>query len=112
MSSWLSDAHVLLPKKSIAAKAGEWLMDNSYVVERAGRQIQDDLPRGYYVRLAALSVDDACLPRVYALAHGIVSGTSLQLTVESISRFVSAYQKVALLYLAELWALPTMLRLT
>ena len=113
MAGWMRDAHAILPKQPGVPKATEWLMDNAYVVERAIRQIRDDLPPGYYRRLPALAMDDESRPpRVYALAHGIVSGTSLQLTAESISRFVSAYQEVELLDLAELWALPTMLRLT
>jgi cyclic beta-1,2-glucan synthetase len=113
MAEWLRDAHTILPGQPGVAKATEWLMDNAYVVERAVRQVRGDLPAGYYRRLPALAIDDESRPpRVYALAHGIVSATSLQLTAESISRFVSAYQRVEMLDLAELWALPTMLRLT
>jgi len=113
ISSWLSDAQAVLPEQPDAAKAAEWLMDNAYVVERAAREIQTDLPRGYYRRLPALAVDDDSRPpRIYALAHEIVVATSLQLTTESIRRFVSAYQRVEMLDLAELWALPTMLRLS
>ena len=113
MAGWMRHAHAILPNQPGVPKATEWLMDNAYVVERAIRQVRDDLPPGYYRRLPALAMDDeSCPPRVYALAHGIVAGTSLQLTAESISRFVSAYQEVELLDLAELWALPTMLRLT
>jgi cyclic beta-1,2-glucan synthetase len=88
-------------------------MDNAYLVERAVRQIREDLPRGYFLRLPTVVVDDASRPpRVYALAHGITSATSFQLTAESVTRFVSANQSVEPLELAELWALPTMLRLT
>ena len=113
MAGWLRDAHSILPDQPVIAKAAEWLMDNAYLIERAVRQVRDDLPPGYYRRLPALAIDDeSCPPRVYALAHGIISATSLQLTAESISRFVSAYQKVEMLDLAELWALPTMLRLS
>jgi cyclic beta-1,2-glucan synthetase len=112
ISRWLLDAHAILPKEPAAARAAEWLMDNAYLVERAVRQIRKDLPRGYYTRLPALAIaHESRPPRVYALAHGIVDATSLQLTAESVIRFVSAYQKVETLELAELWALPTMLRL-
>ena len=113
MSPWLSDAHAILPTEPAAARAAEWLMDNAYLVERAVRQIREDLPRGYYMRLPAIATDDGSRPpRVHALAHGIAYATSFQLTAESVTRFVSAYQGVETLELAELWALPTMLRLT
>ena len=109
---WLSDAHAILPREPAAAKAAEWLMDNAYVVERAVRQIREDLPPGYYTRLPALALhDETRPPRVYALAQGILRATSLQLTAESVTRFVCAYQTIDTLELAELWALPTMLRL-
>jgi len=113
MSEWLSDAHTVLPKETSAAKAAEWLLDNSYIIQRAVRQIRKDLPPGYYARLPALAIDEMNHPpRVYAVAQTIVRATRLQLTTESITRFISAYQQVETLDLAELWALPTMLRLT
>jgi len=88
VSRWLSVAHVVLPKEPAAAKATEWLMDNAYMVERAAVQIRENLPRSYYMRLPALAIDDAsCPPRVYALAHGILHATSLQLTTETVTRF-------------------------
>ncbi|MBW2243563.1 MAG: cellobiose phosphorylase, partial [Deltaproteobacteria bacterium] len=112
MSGWLTDAHASLQDHPDAARAAEWLADNAYLVERAVRQIREDMPRGYYSRLPALAVDDESRPpRVYALARGIVHATRLQLTAESVTRFVSGYQDSDKLQLAELWALPTMLRL-
>ena len=51
-----SDAHVMLmPKSPRHDQAAEWLMDNAYVIERAVRQIREDLPRGYFLRLPALA---------------------------------------------------------
>jgi len=113
MPRWLSDAHTILPQEPAAAQAAEWLMDNAYLVERAVLRVREDLPHDYYSRLPALAVDGSPRPsRIYALAHGIVRATSLQLTAESVTAYVSAYQEVEMLDLAELWALPTMLRLS
>ncbi len=112
LADWLGEAQSLLAVQPDAEKAAEWLFDNTYVLERAIRQIREDMPPGYYKRLPALADDDGVhWPRVYELARGIISATSLQLTAESIRRFVAAYQRVERLDLAELWALPTMLRL-
>ncbi len=113
VSQWLTRANAALPGEPTADKATEWLFDNAYLVERAIGQIRKDLPSGYYKRLRALVLEDGSRPpRVYALAQAIVHATHLQLTQESITRFVSAYQKADQLDLAELWALPTMLRLS
>ncbi|MCP4960311.1 MAG: cellobiose phosphorylase [Actinomycetia bacterium] len=113
MPAWLSDAYAALSHRPAAGRANEWLRDNAYVIERAVRQIGEDLPRGYYSLLPSLGIDKVSRPpRVYGLAQEIARVTSLQLTTESVTRFVSAYQEVETLELAELWALPTMLRLT
>lgn len=115
MSGWLAQARAVLPTAQgpIASKAAEWLLDNTYLVEGAVRQVQTDLPAGYYTRLPALASDgDKRAPRVYAIAHGLVHDANLQLSAESVIRFTNDYQQITPLNLGELWALPTMLRLT
>jgi len=109
---WLQDASLILSEQSTGMSAAEWLMDNRYVIDRAVEQIREHLPAAYYSLLPALAIGEGPgSPRSYAVARGILVATSLQPTVESISRFVSAYQEVETFELAELWALPTMLRL-
>ncbi len=109
---WLFDAHAVLRDEPAADKAAEWLRDNAYVVDRALRQIREDLPPGFYKQLRALAIEKGIhSPRIYDIGQGIVRATNLQLTAESIARFISAYQQVETLDLAELWALPTILRL-
>lgn len=95
------------------AKAAEWLLDNDYQVERAIRQIRHDLPDSFYRRLPALAspADDLGLPRIYALAHGLLRASRLQLSLSACVQFVRAYQQAVPLTIAELWALPTTLRL-
>ncbi len=114
MPGWLADAcRQAEVAEGPAAKAGEWLLDNSYLIERAVRQIREDLPAGYFARLPALALDGGeRVPRVYAIAHGLVRASSLQLSAATVARFTNAYQKTAPLLIGELWALPTMLRLT
>ncbi|NLD54095.1 MAG: cellobiose phosphorylase, partial [Burkholderiaceae bacterium] len=94
------------------ASAAEWLLDNDYQVRRALLQIAEDLPPSFYRRLPALSGSDKDgLPRVFALAHGLLQSTHLQLSLTSAVAFVNAYQDRSPLTIAELWAFPTMLRL-
>ncbi|HEX5304584.1 MAG TPA: glucoamylase family protein [Dyella sp.] len=92
--------------------AGEWLLDNYYLVEEQIRIAQRHLPRGYNRELPRLA-DGATegWPRVYALALEIISHGDGRVDDDSLGRFISAYQGIQPLTLGELWAIPIMLRL-
>ncbi len=93
--------------------AAEWMLDNYYIIQQALREIEQDLPPGYYVELPSLGDEDAFggYPRIYAVAAAIGWEAGYQLDKERIVRFVLAYQTQQPLETGELWALPTMLRL-
>lgn len=111
---WLDRARALLadPTPEVA-KAAEWLLDNDYLVERAVRQIKEDLPPGFYRRLPALAQGaDRGLPRAYMLAHELLRASHLHVSLPGAIAFALAYQKNgAWLTIAELWAIPALLRL-
>lgn len=89
----------------------EWLIDNYHVVADALREVQEDLPRTYYRELPKrLDGPMAGLPRVYELAVALIAHTDAALDEATITRFVQAYQQVAVLTIGELWAVPIMLR--
>ncbi len=92
--------------------AGEWLLDNSYIVHEHIREIRTNLPGGYYQELPKLANGTlAQYPRVYDVAIELIAHTEGHLSLENITLFVREYQKVARLKMGELWAIPTMLRL-
>ena len=92
--------------------AGEWLLDNLYLIEEQIRTAERHLPRGYSRELPRLAHGpSAGLPRVYDIALEAISHGDGRVDPEGLSRFVAAYQKVTLLNLGELWAIPIMLRL-
>ncbi len=92
--------------------AAEWLLDNFHVVQEQVREAHEDLPRHYYSELPKLRRGEfAGAPRVYALAVELITHSDSRLDLETLSRFVAAYQKVAPLALGELWAIPIALRL-
>jgi cyclic beta-1,2-glucan synthetase len=94
------------------APAGEWLLDNFYLIEQQIRTARRHFPKGYSRVLPRLGKGpSAGLPRVYDLALETISHGDARLDLESLSGFVSAYQTVAVLNLGELWAIPIMLRL-
>ena len=92
--------------------AGEWLLDNFYVVEEQIRTAAKHLPKGYSRELPQLrGGHSGGLPRVYDLALEAISHGDGRVDPEYLSRFVAAYQTVTSLKLGELWAIPIMLRL-
>ena len=92
--------------------AGEWLLDNFYLIEEQIRTAKRHLPKGYSRELPCLTHGpSAGCPRVYDIALETIAHGDGCVHTESLSRFVAAYQTVATLKLGELWAIPIMLRL-
>src|SRR5699024_1782619 len=75
-------------------------------------QIDEDLSKAFYQRLPRLGAPEyQGLPRVMAVARALLDDSQLQVSLTSVVEFVNAYQEEGALTIAELWALPTMLRL-
>jgi cyclic beta-1,2-glucan synthetase len=103
---------VAAKEKLQIAPAGEWLLDNFYLIEEQIRTARQHLPRGYSRELPRLAEGPSrCLPRVYDLALETISHSDGRVDIETLSRFVAAYQSITQLTLGELWAIPIMLRL-
>ncbi|BCX02272.1 MAG: hypothetical protein KatS3mg053_0210 [Candidatus Roseilinea sp.] len=116
-------AQLRQPDDRLPSYAAEWLLDNLYVVQGAIRQVREDMPRGFYRKLIKLPNYPGELrgiPRIYAIAQEFISSERARLDpvdIERASRFMQLYQDVqrpgdAPLTMAELWALPVMLRLS
>ncbi len=101
------------PSKDVAfSQAGEWMLDNFYIIEQALHQIQQDLPQGYSNQLPKLS--ETALkgyPRIFALGWEWVRYSQCHLDLAQVATFVQDYQQITPLTIGELWALPTMLRI-
>ncbi len=101
----IKDKHRVTP-------AGEWLLDNFYLIEEQIRTAKKHLPRDYSEHLPQLENGaSAGQARVYDLALQKISHSDGRIDIESLSGFVRAYQSVTPLQLGELWAIPIMLRL-
>ncbi|MFN2424864.1 MAG: GH36-type glycosyl hydrolase domain-containing protein [Candidatus Binatia bacterium] len=112
LEDWFERVGDVAQKGGAEQKIAEWLLDNAHQVQRAVRQISRDLPPAYYRRLPAVaSADGARLPRVYHLARSLASVTSVQFDLPTVTNFVIDYQRTNQLRIAELWAVPTMLRI-
>ncbi|HVR81200.1 MAG TPA: glucoamylase family protein [Luteimonas sp.] len=92
--------------------AGEWLLDNFYLIEEQVSIARRHLPKGYSRELPRLTGGPSTgFPRVYDIALEAISHGDGRVDADSLSRFVAAYQSVTPLKLGELWAIPIMLRL-
>jgi len=92
--------------------AGEWLLDNLYLIDEQIRTARRHLPQRYSAELPCLERGaSAGLPRVYDIALNAISHGDGRVDPDSLARFVNAYQENTPLALGELWAIPIMLRL-
>ncbi len=94
--------------------AGEWLLDNFYIVQQAFDEIRQDMPAKFYAELPRLGTNNAPLagyPRIYGTAREVIKNSASHLEMDQIEEFLAAYQQVTPLTMGELWALPTMLRI-
>jgi len=92
--------------------AGEWLLDNHYLIVEQIRMARRHLPRSFNRELPHLR-QGPCrhLPRVYHLACELISHVDGRIDQVHLTRFIAAYQETHPLKLGELWAVPIMLRL-
>jgi cyclic beta-1,2-glucan synthetase len=112
----LVDDYRALAKTATAEKpitsAGEWFLDNFYIVEEQTREVVKDLPARYYRELPKLLDGPlAGYPRVYGIAWAILAHSDSALDVQRLKLFIDAYQSVAQLTIGELWAIAITLRL-
>lgn len=112
----LIKAHQILTAAAAAKQpippAGEWLLDNFYLIEEQIRIIKRDLPKKYESNLPQLHGRKIknC-PRVYDILLQIIAHSDGRLDIESLRRVIQAYQQARPLTLGELWAVPLLLRL-
>ncbi len=112
LSDWLERVRSYCQDPAAAhMRAADWLLDNDYQVARTLRRLERDLPPTFYRKLPALGASDDHAPRVYVLARAILDTLTPQISLNGLVQFIRAYQESTALTNAELWALPSMLRL-
>jgi cyclic beta-1,2-glucan synthetase len=92
--------------------AGEWLLDNFYLIEEQILTARAHFSKRYGRELPVLANGPSKgLARVYDIALEVMVHGDGRIDPENLRRFVIAYQRVSELTLGELWAIPIMLRL-
>ncbi|MDU4598869.1 MAG: cyclic beta 1-2 glucan synthetase, partial [Clostridium sporogenes] len=97
---------------NMTVPAGEWLLDNIYLIEKEYKDIKKNMPSSYYVKLPVINKGIMkCYPRVYHLALAIIHNFHGNMDKDFIIKFINEYQKNNILTSSEVWALPIMLRI-
>ena len=110
LAAYRNIAETVLAKNEITP-AAEWILDNFHIVDEQLRGIRDHLPVSYYRLLPKIAAGHlAGYPRVYGLAWAYVAHTDSRFEMETIQRFVRAYQRIQPLTIGELWAVAIHLR--
>ena len=92
--------------------AGEWLIDNFYLIEEHIRIAKTHFPKNYSEDLPQLlNGTSAGVTRSYDIVLQIISHSDGRIDIESLGYFIKAYQTITHLKLGELWSIPIMLRL-
>ncbi|WP_284616643.1 GH36-type glycosyl hydrolase domain-containing protein [Aquabacterium humicola] len=91
--------------------AALWLLDNAALIDEQLHQVRRGLPRNFFRLLPRLRDQPlAGLPRIYGVAWAWVAHTDAGFDPVLLEAYLRAYQAERALTLAELWALPTTLR--
>ena len=91
--------------------AAQWLLDNFGLIDAQLLAIHEGLPRSYFRGLPVLQADPlAGLPRVYGVAWAFVAHSDSAFDEDLLVHYLGGYQEKRELGLAEMWALPTTLR--
>ena len=102
-----------IPSKELpVSRAGEWMLDNFYVVKQTIRQIEEDLPTKFLKQLPKVGgIFLPGQPLIFALACDWIDYSQSQIDLNQTSVFLQEYQKLSPLTIGEIWAFPIMLRI-
>ncbi|MGK7371656.1 MAG: hypothetical protein ACNS64_15700, partial [Candidatus Halalkalibacterium sp. M3_1C_030] len=91
--------------------AGEWLIDNFYIIQEQIVELDEDLPYTYYEKLPRLDEGPfKGFPRIYELIQKLAAISDNIIDKENTLNAVQAYQNQFSLKLGELWAVPIIIR--
>lgn len=92
--------------------AGEWLLDNYYVIEEAVKSIEKDLsPKKYVNFLGIANGVNYGFARIYVLATEIISYTDGAVTKDLLTELLKNYQEKKKLNMEEIWNIGIFLQI-
>ncbi|HYE68716.1 MAG TPA: hypothetical protein VEA58_08890, partial [Anaerovoracaceae bacterium] len=99
-------------QKRTVPPAAEWLLDNFYIVEEQVKSIRRDLTKKEYYNLPVLSKGPyKGYTRILAIAMELVSHTDGQIEINTLLKYLEAYQSHTVLLEREISIIPIMVKL-
>ena len=85
-------------------QAGEWLLDNYYVIEETFKEVRKNLPLNKYVKFTGISSGRyKGYARSYVVASEIVSYTDGNFNAKDLEEYLESYQTKKTLNMEEIW---------
>ena len=92
--------------------AGEWILDNFYIIEETVRQIQKELTIKKYTNFPGIQNGKyKGFARIYILATEIIAYTDNKIDGESLEKYLQAYQTKKTLNMEEIWNIGIFLQI-
>jgi len=92
--------------------AGEWILDNFYIIEEAVRQIEKDITLKKYKNFVGIQNGKYTgFARVYVLATELVAYTDNKINGENLEKYLQAYQTKKTLNMEEIWNIGVFLQI-
>ena len=92
--------------------AGEWLLDNFYVIEETVKQIAKELSLKKYVNFLGIANGNyEGFARVYVLASEIVAYTEGKIERDDLEKYIQSYQTKRTLNMDEIWNIGMFLQI-
>ena len=89
--------------------AGEWILDNFYLIEKTVKIIEKDITLRKYVKFPGLA--EGGFARIFVLANEIISNTDGKIEENDLKDYLKAYQSQKDLNMEEIWCLPTFMQI-
>lgn len=92
--------------------AGEWILDNFYIIDEAVKSIKNELNLKKYTKFLGIENEvNKGFARIYVLASEIVNYTDNKIDINLLSRYLKAYQKKKTLNMEEIWSIPMFIQI-
>ena len=92
--------------------AGEWLLDNFYIIEEIVKQIQKELPLKKYINFVGIANGEyKGFARIYVLASEIVAYSDNKIERENLEDYLRSYQNKKTLSMDEIWNIGMFLQI-
>ena len=92
--------------------AGEWLLDNLYIIEQTVKQIEKEMPLKKYINFVGIANGGyKGFARIYVLASEIIAYTDNKIERRELEKYLQSYQTKKTLSMEEIWNIGIFLQI-